>query len=102
MARSGHNCTGDCLTRVENMMEKLLKDPTSQNNKSFCSNCQKPGHSAGNCLTFRKCFNCNEKGHIAKNCKKTHSTQAKINSLKSFTKEYLEPEQHTLARVSFT
>ena len=80
-------------------MEKLLRDHTSQNNRPFCSNCQKPNYFQGNCFTLRKCFNCNKKGHIAKNCKKTYSAPAKVNSLEGFTKEHLEPEQRTLIKV---
>ena len=87
-AIAGQNFTNDRLTRLENMMEKLLTDRTS-----------KPGHFIGNYFALRKCFNCNEKGHIAKNCKKTHSAPTTVNSLEGFTKEHLEPEQGTLINV---
>ena len=95
-AIAGQNSTNDRLTILENIMEKLLTDCTSQNNRLFCSNCQKPGHFVGNCFALRKCFNCNEKGHIAKNCKKTHSAPATVISLEGLTKEHLEPEQRIL------
>ena len=81
------------------MMEKLLTDRTSQNNRPFCSNCQKPGHFVGNCFALRKCFNYDEKGHIATNCKKAHSAPATVNLLEGFTKEHCEPEQPTLINV---
>ena len=35
-AIADQNSINDCLTRLENMMEKLLTDPTSQNNRPFC------------------------------------------------------------------
>ena len=81
------------------MMEKLLTDRTSQNNRPFCGNCQKRGHFVGNCFTLRKCFNCNEKSHIAKNCKKMHSAPTTVNSLDGLTKEHLEPQHRTLIKV---
>ena len=71
-------------------------DRTSQNNRTFCSNCQKPGHFVGNCFALRKCFSCNEKDHITKNCNKTHSAPTTVNLRECFTKEHLEPEQRTL------
>ena len=40
----GHNSKNDRLTRLENAMEKLPTDCATQNNRQFCSNCQKPGH----------------------------------------------------------
>ena len=95
----GQNSTNDCLTRPENIMEKLLTDRTSQNNRLFCSNCQKPDHFVGNCFALRKCFNCKDKGHIAKNCNKPHSAPATINSLEGLSKEQFEPEQRTLIKV---
>ena len=98
-AIGSQNSTNDCLTRLENIMEKLLTDRISQNNRPFYSNCQKPGRFVGDCFALRKCFNCNEKGHIAKNCKKTHSAPTTINSFEGFTKEHLEPEQRTLINV---
>ena len=98
-AIAGQNPTNDRITRLENMMEKLLMCRTSQNNRPFCSNCQKPGHIVGNYFALKKCFNYNEKGHIAKNCKKTHSVPAIVNSLEGFTKEHLKPEQRTLINV---
>ena len=99
-AIAGQNSTNDRLTRLENMMEKLLTDRTSQNDRPLYSNCQKPNHFVSNCFALRKCFNCNEKGHIAKNCKKTHSAPATINSLEGLKKEHLGPEQHILIKVS--
>ena len=35
-AIAGQNSTNDRLTSLENVMEKLLKDRTSQNNRPFC------------------------------------------------------------------
>ena len=99
VAISCQNSTNDRPARLENMMEKLLTDPTSQNNRLFGSICQKPGHFVGNCFSLRKCFNCNQKDHIAKNSKKTHSAPATVNSLEGLTKEHLEPEQRTLINV---
>ena len=95
----GQNSINDRLTRLENMMEKLLTDHTSQNNRRFYSNYQKSGHFFGNCFALRKCFNCNKKDHIAQNCKKTHSAPTTVNSLEGFTKEHLEPEKRTLINV---
>ena len=93
-AIAGQNFTNDRLTRI-----KLLVDRTSQINRQFCSNCQKPGHFVCNCFALRKCFNCNEKGQIAKNCNKTRSAPATIDSLEGLTKEHLVPEHRTL--ISF-
>ena len=98
-AIAGQNSTNDRLTRLENVMEKLLTDRTSQNNRPFCCNYQKPGHFVGNCFALRKCFHCIEKGHIAKNRKKTHSAPTAINSFEDLTKEDLQPEQRTLINV---
>ena len=93
-AIAGQNFTNDRLTRI-----KLLVDRTSQINRQFCSNCQKPGHFVCNCFALRKCFNCNEKGQIAKNCNKTRSAPATIDSLEGLTKEHLVPEHRTLISV---
>ena len=95
-AIAGQNSIYDRLTRFENMIKKILTDCTSQNNRPFRSNCQKPGHFVGNCFALRKCFNCNEKGHIAKNCKKTQNALATVNLVEGLTKEHLAPEQCTL------
>ena len=74
-------------------------DRTSQINRQFCSNCQKPGHFVCNCFALRKCFNCNEKGQIAKNCNKTRSAPATVDSLEGLTKEHLVSEHRTLISV---
>ena len=66
-----HIFSNNPLTRHENMMERILTDQTAQNNRPFCSNCQKPGHLVDNCFALWKCFSCNENGHMDKNCKKT-------------------------------
>lgn len=98
----GHNSINDLLTILGNMTKNLLINSTSQNNRLFGSNFQKPGYSVGNCFTFRRYLNCNEKCHITKNCKKNSGVPATINLHENLTTEYMQPEQRNIIKVTVT
>lgn len=91
-----YNSINDLLTILGNMTKNLLIDSTSQNNRLFGSNFQKPGYSVGNCFTFRRYLNCNEKCHITKNCKKNSGVPATINLHENLTRT----EARTVARTA--